>query len=128
MKKSAFVLIAATMLSACALWQPIAADNMAEYVDIISGKAETLARQDTSMNGSALVAVILKNDSKLKDAFRGYTVKAETAGRHAVILVCSKDGTKGLWQGANCSFDEGRIRLPDNAPCSFTASTEEICR
>lgn len=64
-------------------------------------------------------------DPKLLEPYKGLVVRGTIDG---VILVCTGDGRRGLFEDAECT---DRVDKPlwseNNAPCEFTLKSETVC-
>lgn len=64
-------------------------------------------------------------DPNLLKPYEGLAVRGTADG---IILVCTSDGKRGLFEDAECSDKVDRIVWSDiNALCQFTLKTEMVC-
>ena len=84
----------------------------------------------SGMSDEELLALSTQHDPSLLEPFKAYLVKVLRENRHAVVLVCSKDGMKGLLEDAACSrpMDKHLWKLEPPAPCQFTLSVTAVCQ
>lgn len=64
-------------------------------------------------------------DPHLLDPYKGFVVRGTVDG---IILVCTADGRRGLFEDAECSDKVDKPTWSDpNAPCRFTLNLEIAC-
>ncbi len=70
-----------------------------------------------------------KEEASLREPFREYSVKILRENNHAIVLVCTKDGTKALLEDAGCTpeMDSNRWMSKELPPCTFILSSE-VCK
>lgn len=68
-------------------------------------------------------------DPSLLEPFLDYTLKVLRQDRHAVVLVCTKDGAIALLEDVACTgwFDSPRWLDTPGAPCEFTIEPRNVC-
>lgn len=91
----------------------------------------TVAFKKNAPSGSRdqeLVRVATAHDPSLVEPFTGHTIRAEDRGGHAAVLICSKDGTKALFEDIGCTAKVDKHHWESNATCEFTLDVAEVCR
>ncbi len=64
-------------------------------------------------------------DPKLLESYKGFVVRGTVGG---IILVCTGDGRRGLFEDAECSdIVDNPVWSDVNAPCKFTLTPETVC-
>lgn len=59
--------------------------------------------------------------------FAPYLLKMQYQQPYAVLLLCTKDGSRAIIEDAGCSMRVDR-QVRDEAPCAFTLRVSEGCR
>ena len=59
--------------------------------------------------------------------FKRYRLKVQYQAGHAVLLLCSEDGTKVLMEDAGCTARLDRKAFRENLPCAFALTVNEDC-
>jgi hypothetical protein len=102
----------------------------------LAATASDLARADmlfaknnpaeaASLNDRELVQRATAYDPNLLKPYEGLVVRGTVDG---VILVCTGDGRRGLFEDVECSDKVDKIMWSDiNAPCQFTLKSETVC-
>jgi hypothetical protein len=105
--------------------QPLAATSgdlaraVMKFVEEHPGEAAALNDRDLVIKATAYDEMLLKPYAKL-------VVRGRADG---VILVCTCDGKRGLFEDAECTDTVDRMVWTDeNAPCEFTLKTETLCK
>ena len=82
------------------------------------------------LNEDELIRRATEHDPTLMAPFKEYKVRAMAPDRHAVVLVCTKDGRQGLLEDAACTdqFDAHHWKTRPDLPCAFTLRPAQICR
>ena len=98
----------------------------------LSSKVESVVRYGNppeDATSQQLLTLATPRDPELLALFAGYEVKVLNLNRHAVVLVCSKDGTTGLFEDIGCSakLDRNLWREHTAMPCEFSLSVEFGC-
>lgn len=75
-----------------------------------------------------LLKLATKHDPKLLEPFSNYTVKVSQKNRHAVVLVCTKDGKRGLLEDAGCSGEMDKHLWESSSGCKFTLDPDAVCK
>ena len=76
-----------------------------------------------------LLSMATKHDPGLLVPFAGYKVRIKQEERHAVLLICDKEGRTGLLEDACCSapMDKYLWNVEPANPCDFTINVKVIC-
>lgn len=71
-----------------------------------------------------LINLSVAHDTRLKEPFTEYVLKAKSVNGHAVVLVCDQSGRKGLLEDGGCSsvIDQHWWRDKGNHPCEVSNS------
>ncbi|WP_020182124.1 hypothetical protein [Methylotenera sp. 1P/1] len=80
-----------------------------------------------NLSDEELLKLSTTDDPGLLDPFDGYTLKINRDFNHAIVLVCSSDGTQGLLEDAGCTADLDNPLWKQTMPCAFTLSSETTC-
>ena len=78
---------------------------------------------------SELLDMATKHDPTLLVPFDGYKLQVLQQNRHAIIMVCDKEGRIGLLEDAGCSSPMEKYLWnedPQN-PCKSTINIAEVC-
>lgn len=81
-----------------------------------------------NIDDSELLKLATEHEPMLLKPFENYMIRILKDNRHAVVLVCSKNGTYGLLEDAGCSapLDKHLWQMP-KTPCDFTFSIKDVC-
>jgi hypothetical protein len=97
----------------------------------LSSATEALVRYGqphAGMDDAALLAEATRDDPALLTPFAAYQVRVLNQDRHAVVLVCTKDGGRALLEDAGCT---GKMDVHHwekaAAPCAFSVSVPATC-
>lgn len=80
------------------------------------------------ISDAELLKLATKHDPKILAPFKNYVVKVLNQNRHGVVLVCSKDGKRGLLEDAGCSRAMDKQLWKGSASCKFTLKPGSVCR
>jgi hypothetical protein len=137
MKHLILIILATSMLlGACVA--PIVAAPDAEERGRLSTKMVNLSSavdtyfSDLSKAPSDSDATILQNATRhderlLASDFEPYMLKVKYLNPYAVLLLCSKDGTRAIMEDAGCSARLDR-QVANDAPCEFTLLVNQGCQ
>jgi hypothetical protein len=137
MKHLILIILATSMLlGACVA--PIVAAPDAEERGRLSTKMVNLSSAvdtyftDLSKAPSDSDATILQNATRhderlLASDFEPYMLKVKYLNPYAVLLLCSKDGTRAIMEDAGCSARLDR-QVTNEAPCEFTLLVNQGCQ
>lgn len=79
-------------------------------------------------SGDVLLENAIRHDrSLLGPEFEPYLLKARYQKAYAVLLLCSKDGSRAIMEDAGCSARLDR-QVNDDAPCAFTLAVKGSCQ
>lgn len=106
--------------------------RLASALTKLSAAVEATVRYEEPPPGTGeqeLLRLATQHDPSLLRPFENYFVRAVSQGRHAVILLCTKDKTRGLIEDAGCSAKLDAHLWQENLPqaCEFTTKINEIC-
>lgn len=136
MKHLILIILATSMLlGACVA--PIVAAPDAEERDRLSTKMVNLSSAvdtyfaDLSKVPTDSDATILQNATRhdkrlLAPEFELYVLKVQYQNPYAVLLLCSKDGSRAIMEDAGCSARLDR-QVTQDAPCEFTLHVSQGC-
>jgi hypothetical protein len=130
------ILSTSMLLGACVA--PIVAAPDAEERGRLSTKMVNLSSAvdtyftDLSKAPSDSDATILQNATRhderlLASDFEPYLLKVKYLNPYAVLLLCSKDGTRAIMEDAGCSARLDR-QVTNEAPCEFTLLVNQGCQ
>lgn len=134
MKK--WIVIFSVLLTACTLsfatseeelMQPLAA-----ALTKVSNVVETTVRYEQlppDISEQELLLFATKHDRGLLAPFKEYRLRILRVDKHAVVLVFSKDASRGLLEDAGCSgaMDRHLWEVQPNNRCHFTLDVKLIC-
>lgn len=97
----------------------------------LSASVESTVRYKQPPEGISddeLLALSTAHDPALLVPFAGYTVKVLREDRHAVVLVCSADGVRGLLEDAGCTAAmDVHLWQSGTSACTFTLVPATVC-
>ncbi len=98
----------------------------------LSAAAESAVRYKDApedLTDRALLQWATSHDPALLAPFSAYTLKVLRQGRHAVVLMCTEDGTIALLEDAGCTAELDRHRWRDTpgAVCGFSIEPRVVC-
>ncbi|MDP3696248.1 MAG: hypothetical protein Q8R42_09050 [Desulfocapsaceae bacterium] len=99
----------------------------------LSSETESLVRYQNPPPGATdeeLLRLATKNDPGFLDTFHGYKIRVHSQDRHAILLLCTADGKRGLQEDLGCtpSLDRNLWKEDAAMPCDFSLSVELGCR
>lgn len=105
--------------------------TLASALTKLSSSVEATVRYenpDKNLSDEELLEFSTKHDSSLRASFSDYKVKILNENRHAIVLLCTQDGTKALLEDVACTgeMDRHHWQVNEGKPCAFTLSTS-IC-
>lgn len=80
-----------------------------------------------NLSDDALLKLSIEDDPDLLEPFNGYLLKVNKNFRHAIVLLCSPDGTQGLLEDAGCTAKMDVHLWQQKMPCAFTLSADKVC-
>lgn len=136
MKELFFALLSAVLLSSCAVNNNYESEKMHELASSLtklSASVESTVRYKNPPAGISdgdLLTLSTKHDPKMLEPFQSYKVRVLSKDRHSIVLVCDKEGSRGLLEESACTkeLDEHLWQSPRPLPCKFTLSINEVCR
>ena len=80
------------------------------------------------LDEQGLLKIATQHDPQLLENFSDYKVRVLVMERHSAVLVCTKDGKRGLLEDAACTvaFDQ-HLWKDANRPCEFTQDIKTAC-
>ena len=75
-----------------------------------------------------LLKLATKHDPKLFEPFKNYTVKVSQKNKHALVLVCTKNGKRGLLEDAGCSDAMDKHLWESTSSCKFSLDIDKVCK
>lgn len=98
----------------------------------LSAAAESAVRYKDApedLTDRALLQWATSHDPALLAPFPAYTLKVLRQDRHAVVLMCTEDGTIALLEDAGCTaaLDRHRWRDTPGAVCGFSIEARVVC-
>ena len=133
LQRTTVILLCAVVLlttSACAkdftdtTMQPLAA-TASDLARSVMRFAKNNPSEAASLDDQELVRRATAFDPNLLESYKGLVVRGTVDG---VILVCTGDGRRGLFEDAECSDKVDKPIWPDKtAPCAFTLKVETTC-
>ena len=137
MKRSSLIILASTLLLGACI-SLFASDPDAEIRGRLSTKMVNLSLAvdtyfaDLPQAPTDSDAVILQKATShdkrlLAPEFEAYMLKVQYQNPYAVLLLCSKDGSRAIMEDAGCSARIDR-QVTHNAPCVFTLRVHQGCQ
>lgn len=85
-------------------------------------EAKVLFNEAPDLKDKELIDLSTSHDSRLKEPFDGFLLKARSQNGHAIVLVCSKDGRKALLEDGTCTtkFDYYWWKDQPDRPCEIS--------
>src|SRR3989304_8284755 len=98
----------------------------------LSASVESTVRYkdpDEGISDAELLVLATRHDPGLLDPFADYKVRILRQDKHAVVLVCMKEGNTGLLEDAGCSseLDRHLWKEEPSKRCEFTVKVQEAC-
>jgi hypothetical protein len=104
--------------------QPLAA-TASDLARAVMRFAKNNPAEAASLDDRELVQQATAFDPKLLESYKGFVVRGTVDG---IILVCTGDGRRGLFEDAECTDKVDKQTWSDsNAPCQFTLKPETAC-
>lgn len=128
-------LIFALLLFGCACAQARSESEMQEMASALTKVAkttETTVRYEKlglDLRDMDLLILATRHDQELLTPLKGYTLRAKPEAGHAVVLVCTSDGSTALLEDAGCTarLDQHHWRAQPPLPCEFTLDLAKVC-
>jgi hypothetical protein len=98
----------------------------------LSAAVEATVRYENppeGINDKELLVLSTKHDPGLIEPFADYTLRVCRQDKHAVVLVCDKDGKIGMLEDAGCTSEMDRHLWKEDPPkrCEFTVKAKDVC-
>ncbi|MDH5571771.1 MAG: hypothetical protein OEY89_08405 [Gammaproteobacteria bacterium] len=128
---SLFILVACSLFSS-----PYNEKNMlplaAELLKASAAVESTVRykKPDPALKDRKLLMFATQHDPELAIPFESYEIKIYQQNRHALVLVCSADGARGLLEDAGCTKEMDRHRWQDTGSltsCEPVINLAAIC-
>lgn len=105
---------------------------LASALTKLSASVESTVRYKnppTGISDADLLILSTQHDPRILEPFSDYTVRILNQDRHAVVLVCNKDGNYALLEDAGCSpeLDKHLWKEQPPVPCQFSLAVNTIC-
>lgn len=106
--------------------------RLASALTKLSAAVEATVRYENPLPGigeQELLRLATQHDPSLLKPFENYSVRAMSQNRHAIVLLCTKDKTRGLIEDAGCSakLDQHLWQAEQPKSCEFTVRIDEVC-
>lgn len=129
-------LLSIFLLAGCAsASQPINSESMlikASELSKLSKVLEGFVRYENypdDISDQDLLMKATQHDPSLLKPFSGYVLKVNRMSKHASVLVCNAEGTRGLLEDAGCSYElDKHLWESENNACVFSVSIEDVCK
>ena len=123
------------VMTGCMYLKPNEGDTirpLASALTHISPQVENVIRYGkppANATDEELFALATKSDPGLLDSFKGYKLRIYSQDRHAIVLLCTEDGKRGLLEDLGCTAPLDRNLWKEDAvmPCQFSLSVELGC-
>jgi len=81
------------------------------------------------LQGRELMEYCTQHNPGLREFYEGFTVKFKFDQGYAVVLVCSKDGSRWLMEDLSCTgeMDSPPIDNAPERPCEFSLTAGGVC-
>lgn len=81
------------------------------------------------LDEAGLLTFSVQHDPQLLGTLESYKVRVLSKDRHALVLVCSQDGSRGYLEDAGCTkeLDKHLWRDDSEAKCEFTLDIAALC-
>lgn len=105
---------------------------LASALSKLSASVESTVRYkdpENRISDAELLILATRHDPGLLEPFADYKVLVLRQYKHAVVLVCTKDGNISLLEDAGCSSELDRHLWKEEPPkrCEFTVQVQEVC-
>jgi hypothetical protein len=105
--------------------------KLASALTKLSASMQALIRYGNPLTRSSETELLTEgtaHDPALLTNLGDYRIRVRSDDRHAVVLVCSKDGTRALLEDAGCTGDMD-VQHWDKppVPCEFTLTAASAC-
>jgi hypothetical protein len=106
-------------------------DTLGPMVTKLAKMMESYIRYGPPRAGASeqeLFAEGTRDDPTLLNQFSQYKLKLLSHDRHAVVLVCTRDGRQALLEDAGCTADIEAPHWKTRSACEFTVNVSQVCR
>ncbi len=133
--KTIFTIFVSVLLIGCSIYSSSSDEDMyklASALTKLSAAVESTVRyKDPPQNLSddELLDLATRHDPRLLQPFTGYKLRVLSQEHHAIVLICTKDGTHALLEDAGCT-GELDVHLWQSNPqlaCEFTLTVAQTC-
>lgn len=129
------IYVSILVLVACAHSQPAEEREMlilGSALTKLSAAVESTVRYKNppaEISDAELLLLATQHDPKLLEPFVDYTIKLLRQARHAILLVCTRDGTRALLEDAGCTAEMDKHLWKDHSArvCKFTLEVQTVC-
>jgi hypothetical protein len=106
--------------------------SLAVSLTKLSTKVESVVRYGNPPENAStndLLKLAVQRESTLLDDFSGYEIRIISSEKHAILLLCSGDGKRGLLEDLGCTamLDRNLWREESDMPCRVSLSVELGC-
>ena len=136
MKKTIFIFFCALIISVagCGKKDQIDEKEMYRLASSLTKLAKVVEatvrykKPPEKISDSDLLKLACERDPKLLEPFKKYTVKVHKEKRHAIVLVCTSNGKRGLLEDAGCTAKMDKHLWKSSVACKFTLKVKNICK
>lgn len=133
--KTIFTIFVSVLLIGCSIYSASSDEDMyklASALTKLSAAVESTVRyKDPPQNLSddKLLEFATRHDPSLLRSFTTYRLRVLRKDRHAIVLVCTKDGTHALLEDAGCTgeLDAHLWQSKSQPACEFTLTVARTC-
>jgi len=134
--KSILTIFISVLLIGCSIYSVSSSDEdmykLASALTKLSASVESTVRyKDPPQNLSddELFKLATRHDPSLMQPFTGYKLRVLNQERHAIVLICSKDGTRAFLEDAGCTskLDAHLWQSEPQPACEFTLTVAQTC-
>lgn len=124
------------VLAGCAVAPPARDDEtmliLARQLVVLTAAVHGYVRYEQAKPGLSdreILANATKHDPALLPRFSDYVLRVRQDDRNASVLLCTRDGKRGLIEDVGCTAEPDRHlwKMPAAQPCEFTARIREVC-
>jgi hypothetical protein len=119
------------MSSACILRRPqqVKMGGLSSEVTKLSKAVESTVRYSdvSNISDSELLARSTEHNPELLKQFSGYSIRIAHNDRDVIILICTKDQNRALFEDAGCTSELDKILWDKKLKCDFTSKVEIAC-
>ena len=83
---------------------------------------------DESVSDEEILRLSTEDEPMLLEPFKDNVIKINREFGHAILLVCSADGAKGLLEDAGCTAKMDEYLWKKKNACEFTISSASLCQ